>query len=149
MSERFDLVRLAELRDAHRAKVDAYRRSGEVVKEAAQAAVRVRLDAPPLPGMPPKAARHAFAPGIGQTARPAPVRAQTADFYLLPVQALRAFTQTQLDAAEVDTRALARIFAAEARLDRLRAEHGKNAGAVRDSAGFMRGIELFSRENRL
>lgn len=149
MSEHFDLVRLAELRDAHRAKVDAYRRSGEVVKEAAQAAVRIRLDAPSLPGMPPKAARHAFAPGIGQTARPAPVRAHTADFYLLPVPSLRAFTRDELDAAQVDHGALARILAAEARADRLRSEHVRHSAAVRESAGFMRGIELFSRENRL
>ena len=149
MAERFDLVRLAELRDSHRAKVDAYRRSGEIVKEAAQAAVRARLDAPPLPGQPPTATRHAFAPGIGQAAKPAPVRAKTNDFYLLPVHVIRTFTQEQLDAAEVDPRALTRILAAEARLERLRADHSKNASAVRDSAKFMKGIELFSREKRL
>ncbi len=149
MAERFNLVRLAELRDAHRAKVDAYRRSGEIVKEAAQAATRARLDAPPLPGQPPTATRYAFAPGIGQAAKPATVRAKTNDFYLLPVHALRAFTQDQLAAAEVDPRALTRILAAEARLERLRAEHGNNVSAVGDSAKFMKGIERFSREKRL
>lgn len=149
MAERFDLVRLAELRDAHTEKVGAYRRSTEQVREAAQAATRARLDAPPLPGVAPAVARHALAPGIGHAVKPRPVRAGTNDFYLLPLAVLKVFTQAQLDKAEIDHRAFARIVTAETRLERLRADHAKNAAAVRDSAAFMGGIELFSLEKRL
>lgn len=149
MAERFDLVRLAELRDSHRAKVETYRRSGVTVRDASQAATRARLDAPPLPGKAPAVVRHAFAPGIGQAPPPAKPRANTNEFYFLPLHDLQAVTQAQLDAAQVDHGALARIIAAEKRLARLRSEHAQHATAVRDSADFMRGIELFSREKRL
>lgn len=149
MSERYDLVRLAELRDAHSEKVSTYRRSTDQVRQAAQDATRARLDAPPLVGAAPTMARHAFAPGIGHAVKPPPVRAKTNDFYLLPLAILRTFTPEQLDKADVDHRALSRILAAETRLERLRVDHGRHAAAVRESAAFMRGIELFSLENRL
>lgn len=149
MAERFDLVRLAELRDAHTEKVSAYRRTADQVREAATAATRARLDAPPLPGAAPAVARHALAPGIGHAVTPKPVRARTNEFYLQPLAVLKTFTHEQLDAAEVDHRAFARIVAAETRLERLRAEHLQNAATVRESAQFMRGIEIFSREKRL
>jgi hypothetical protein len=149
MAERFDLVRLAELRDAHAGKVAAYRRSTEQVRDAAQAATRARLEAPPLPGAPPPMTRHALPPGIGQVTKPMTVRPRTSDFYLQPLAMLKAFTPAQLEDGQIDTRALARIVAAETRLERLRAEHLKQAAAVRDSASFMRGIELFSLEKRL
>jgi hypothetical protein len=149
MTEQFDLVRLAELRDAHAAKVAVYRRATDQVRDAAQAAARARLAAPPLPGAPPAMTRHAIAPGIGREVKLPPVRAYTNDFYLLPLATLKEFTPAQLDAAHIDQRALARIVAAESRLERLRAEHGKHAAAVHESASLMSRIELFSLENRL
>jgi hypothetical protein len=149
MAERFDLVRLAELRDAHGVKVAAYRRTAEQVHEAAQAATRARLEAPPLPGAPPAMTRHALAPGIGRGVKPPTVRPRTTDFYNLPLATLKAFTRAQLEDGQIDHRALARIVAAETRLERLRADHLKHAAAVRDSASFMRGIELFSLEKQL
>jgi hypothetical protein len=149
MAEQFDLVRLAELRDQHAAKVAVYRRATDQVRDAAQAATRARLAAPPLPGAPPPMVRHAIAPGIGHAVKPPTVRAGTNEFYLLPLATLKEFTPEQLDAAGIDQRALARIVAAESRLERLRTEHGKHAAAVHESATFMRGIELFSLEHRL
>lgn len=149
MAEHFDLVRLAELRDAHGAKVDAYRRSAEQVRDAARAATRARLEAPPLPGAPPPMTRHALAPGIGHAAKPRIVRAMTNDFYLLSLTTLKEFTPEQLTAADIDHRAFSRIVAAETRLERLRTEQSKNAASVRESAGLMRGVELYATENRL
>ena len=149
MAERFDLVRLAELRDAHTERVGAYRRTADQVREAATAATRARLDAPPLPGAAPAVVRHALAPGIGHAVTPKPVRGKTNEFYLQPLAVLKTFTPEQLDAAEVDHRALSRIIVAETRLERLRAEHLQNAANVRESAQFMRGIELFSLGRRL
>lgn len=149
MVEHFDLVRLAELRDAHGVKVDAYRRSTEQVRDAAQAATRARMEAPALPGSAPAMPRHVFAPGIGHAAKPRPIRAMTNDFYLLPLATLREFTPAQLTPANIDHRAFARIVAAETRLERLRAEQSKNAASVRESAGLMRGVELCATENRL
>lgn len=149
MAEQFDLVRLAELRDTHAAKVAVYRRATEQVRDAAQAAARARLAAPPLPGAPPAITRHAIAPGIGREVKPPPVRPMTNDFYLLPLATLKEFTPEQLDAAHIDQRALARIVAAESRLERLRAEHGKQASAVHESAELMASIETFAKANRL
>lgn len=149
MAERFDLVRLAELRDAHAEKVATYRRSGDQVRDAATAAARARMDAPTLPGDPPAVHRHALPPGMVSAAPRGKVRPRTNEFYLQPLAVLKVYTQDELTTAGVDHRAFSRIVAAETRLERLRVEHAAHGQAVKDSATFMRGINLFSLEKQL
>jgi hypothetical protein len=149
-AERFDMVRLAEMRDAHAALVTDYQRSVRAVSDAATEASRARLDAPPLPGAAPQVPRAIFAPGIGTPPKPAPPPApRTNEFYLQPLATMLSFTQTQLEDAGIDQRALSKIIVAENRLNKLRAAHATKADAVRQSADAMKHINLFATENRL
>ncbi len=149
-AEKVDMVRLAEMRDAHAALVTDYQRSMLAVSDAAVEASRARLEAPPLPGAPPPMPRAVFAPGIGTPPKPArPTAPRTNDFYLLPVATMLSFTQTQLDDACIDQRALSRIVVAENRLNKLRTAHANKATAVRQSAEAMTHINLFAKEKRL
>lgn len=149
-ADKFDMVRLAEMRDAHAALVTDYQRSVRAVSDAAVEASRARLDAPPLPGAAPPMPRAVFAPGIGTPPKPArPPAPRTNDFYLLPVATMLSFNQTQLDDACIDQRALSRIVVAENRLNKLRTAHANRATAVRQSADAMKYINLFATEKRL
>ena len=149
-AEKFDMVRLAEMRDAHAALVTDYQRSVLAVSDAAVEASRARLEAPPLPGAAPPMPRAVFAPGIGTPPKAArPPAPRTNEFYLLPVATMLSFTQTQLDDACIDQRALSRIVVAENRLNKLRTAHANKATAVRQSADAMKYINLFATEKRL
>ena len=149
-AEKFDMVRLAEMRDAHAALATDYQRSVLAISDAAIEASRARQEAPPLPGAAPPMPRAIFAPGIGTPPKPArPPAPRTNEFYLLPVATMLSFTQTQLDDACIDQRALSRIVVAENRLSKLRAAHSTKAAAVRQSADAMKYVNLFATEKRL
>lgn len=145
----FDQVKLAELRDAHSEKVTTYRRKTDEARSAAQAAVRARLEAPPLPGAIPTGGRVAYASGIGVTPKPVKIRPRTNDFYLQPLAVLQSHTREELAVANVDQQSFARIVAAETRRERLKTEQYQAAAAVRDSATIMARIEQFAKETRL
>lgn len=147
---RADIVRLAEMRDAHAARVSDYQRSVRAVSDAAIEANRARLEAPPLPGAAPPMPRAVLSPGIGIPPKPArPPAPRTNEFYLLPVAAMLSFTQSQLDDAGIDQRSMSKIIVAENRLNKLRTAHATKAAAVRQSADAMRHINLFATERRL
>lgn len=148
--ERYDMVRLAELRDTHAAQVTDYQRSVRAVSDAASEASRARLDAPPLPGAAPQLPRVVFAPGIGAPPKPArPLAPRSNEFYQQPLATMLSFTQTQIDDAGIDQRALSKIIVAENRLAKLRAAHATKAEAVRHSAEAMKSINLFALEHCL
>lgn len=146
--ERYDMVRLAEMRDAHAALVKGYQTSVRAVSEASAEAGRARIEAPQLPGAAP-VVRHVYAPGIGNPKMPAQPRAFTNEFYLQPLTTLLSFTAAQLDEAQIDHRALSRIIVAENRLAKLRAQHASKAASARESAERMKRIDLFATEKRL
>ena len=149
-AEKFDMVRLAEMRDAHAALVADYQRGMRAVSDAAIVASRSRMDAPPLPGAAPVQPRVAYAPGIGTPPKPArPPSPRTNEFYLLPLSTMLAFTQKQLEDAEIDQRAMSKIIVAENRLAKLRTAHATKAADVRYSADAMKHINLFAIEKRL
>lgn len=149
MHAKFDLVRLAEMRDAHASLVSDYQRSVRAVSDAAIDASRARLDAPPLMGEAPKMARAAYAPGFGIPPQPVQPKPYMNEFYLQPLVTLLAFTQQDLDDANIDQRAMSKIVVAENRLTKLRSAHANKAAAVRQSAAAMKTINLFATENRL
>lgn len=146
---KYDMIRLAEMRDAHITTVDAYKASVSAVNAAASEAARARFEAPPLPGIAPVELRHAFADGIGSPPKPAAPRARTNEFYLQPLATLLAVTQEQLDTAGVDQRALSRVIVAENKLAKLRSAHATKAAAVHASADAIKSINLFAEINRL
>lgn len=149
-AERYDMVRLAEMRDAHAALVTDYQRSVRAVSDAAVEASRARLDAPPLPGAAPQMPRVVFAPGIGTPPKPPrPLTPRTNEFYLLPLATMLSFTEQQLEEAEIDHRAMSKIFVAENRLNKARAAHATKAAAVRQSAEAMKHINLFAMDKQL
>ena len=149
-AEKFDMVRLAEIRDAHVALVADYQRGMRAVSDAAIEASRARRDAPPLPGAAPIQPRVAYAPWIGtQPPPPKPPRPRTNEFYLLPLATMLAFTQAQLDDAGIDQRAFSKIIVAENRLAKLRATNATKAVDVLQSAAAMKRINLFAIEKRL
>jgi hypothetical protein len=149
MSNKFDLVRLADIRDAHLAVVSDYQRSILAVSDAAIDASRARLDAPPLMGEAQPAPRAAYAPGIGLAPKQVQPRARTNEFYLQPLATLLSFSDQQLEDASIDRRALSQIVVAENRLTKLRSAHATKAAAVRESAAAMKNINLFALENQL
>ena len=145
----FDLVKLAELRDEHREKVMTYRRMTDEARSSAHAAIRARLDAPPLPGTPPTGSRSSNAELIGVAATAKKIRPKTNDFYLQPLSVLQSYTREQLEDAKVDQHALSRIVAAEIRRERLKTQQYQAAASVRKSAAAMTQIEQFAKEARL
>lgn len=147
MSDHYDPIRLAELRDAHAEKVEACRRSGAQVREAAKQAARARAEAPPVAAKAPKLPRHAYAVGMA----PAPSLSPTEPnpLYSLPLDVLRELTPDELTEYQADARALSRIIAAETRLQRLRAEHAQHLQTVRDSNALMARINQFATEHQL
>jgi hypothetical protein len=146
---KYDMVRLAELRDAHAALVNDYQQSVRSVSNATNDAMVARLDAPPLPGAAPVRSKQVFALGIGKPPTPRAPTARTNEFYQLPLATILSFTQTQLDDAGIDQRALSRIMVAENRLSKLRAAHVTKAATVRRSGEAMKHVNLFATENRL
>lgn len=146
---KYDVIRLAEMRDAHTATVDAYKASISAVNAAASEAARARFESPPLPGAAPASPRHAFADGIGHPPKPATSRARTNEFYMQPLADLLSVTDEQLDASGVDRRALSRVIVAENKLAKLRAAHAAKASGVHASAASMKSINLFAEVNRL
>jgi hypothetical protein len=146
---KYDMVRLAELRDAHAALVNDYQQSVRSVSNATNDTMVARLDAPPLPGAAPVRSKQVFAPSIGIPPTPRVPTARTNEFYQLPLATILSFTQAQLDDAGIDQRALSRIMVAENRLSKLRAAHATKAATVRRSAEAMKQVNLFATENRL
>lgn len=130
---KFDLVRLAELRDSHAQLVLDYQSSLRAVSHAALEASRARLDAPSIVPPPP-------------AARPTP---RTNEFYMLPLDVLQAVTPAQLEEAGVNHREIAKIIVAESRLSKARAAHATKALCVRTSADGMARINIFAQEQQL
>lgn len=146
--EIYDLVRLAELRDAHTALVESYRASVKAKSLAATTAARARMDAPKLPGAAPKR-QYVAAPGVGNPTMPAPPRAHTNDFYLQPLSDLLEYSTEALAKAGIDQRALSAIIVAETRLMKVKVATVALAAQVHASAALMQSIELFALEQRL
>lgn len=147
-AKKYDLVRLAELRDAHATLVASYRTSLTAQSTAATTAARARLDAPKLPGEAPTR-QYVAAPGIGTPTMPAAPRPRTNEFYLQPLAALLEYTPDELAKAEIDQRALSAIIVAETRLAKLKTATVALAAKVHQSAALMQSIEIFALEKRL
>lgn len=146
-AEKFDLVRLAQIRDDHAALVHAYRTSTKAQHDAALAASRARMDAPKLPGEAPKRA-YIPAPGIA-TVMPEPPRPRTNDFYMEPLAALLEVSPAEIEKSGISQRALSQIIVAESRLAKLKVATVSIATEVHASAARMASIELFALEHRL
>lgn len=148
MVAKYDLVRLAQIRDDHAALVANYRTSTKAQHDASGVAARARMEAPKLPGAAPTRA-YIPAPGIGNPVMPPAPRPRTNEFYMQPLAALLAVTPDEIEKAGINPRALSVIIVAETRLEKLKLATVTLAAQVHESAARMASIELFAAQNRL
>lgn len=147
-ASKYDLARLADIRDRHSTLVASYRVAMQAQRDATTAASRARMDAPPLPGVAPTRA-YIAAPGIGNPLMPPTPAPRTNELYFQSLATLQSYTPDEIEKAGISQRVLSQIIVAEMRLSKLKIATVTIAKDVHLSAARIATIELFATEHQL